>query len=84
MIVHRNPLRLLEVAGGVALGIVAAAIAFFVLYWIIRLAVSHALRDHERRMHPPVVTAPPAYPAATAPHPADPTPPQAPAPPPLE
>jgi hypothetical protein len=64
---HRNPLRFLEFAGALAFGIVAVAIAFFVLYWIIRLAVSHALRDHERRQHPPLAAAPPLYPAA-APH----------------
>ena len=29
--------------------ILAAAIAIFVQYWVIRLAVSHALRDHATR-----------------------------------
>jgi hypothetical protein len=64
LMVHRSPLRLLELGAAVAIGLVLLAIVVFALYWVIRLGVSHALRDHERRMNPPAVAEPPAYPAA--------------------
>ncbi len=62
----------LLIAASIAVWIVLAAIAVFVLYWVIRLAVSHALHDHHRRTKPPIppAPAPPTAPPAPQPGPA--------------